>query len=233
MKRSEILRKLHDGKRADRLSLGTSEPELTPMKRLLLLILLAVACAAYAVAQSGRRITNTSRAPIAPIQQPLNPEPEIEQPKPTSPVLMFLPEGLRERRITTLENNSFRFADFEGKVLVINLWASWCGPCRKEIPEYETVRRDYLGRDVEFIALTTEDPAASAVRVNKFVRETNFGFLLGWADREIARTLMNGQHGIPQTIVIAANGNIINHWVGYARGRSGSRLREAIENGLR
>jgi thiol-disulfide isomerase/thioredoxin len=138
-----------------------------------------------------------------------------------------------ERRIRTLDNNHFRLADFENKVLVINLWASWCGPCRREVPEYENIRKEYSGREVEFIGLTTEDPAASSEQVNKFVRQTNFGFLLGWADRELARTLMNGERGIPQTIVIDSKRNIVNHWVGYARGRSGNRLRQAIENALK
>jgi thiol-disulfide isomerase/thioredoxin len=148
-------------------------------------------------------------------------------------VLTFLPEKLKERRIRTLDNNYFRLADFEGKVLVINLFASWCGPCRREVPEYDAIRKDYSGRAVEFIGLTPEDPAAAAGDVNKFVRRTNFGFLLGWADRELARTLMNGRGAIPQTLVIDTNGNIVNHWVGYAQGRSGERLREALDSALK
>jgi thiol-disulfide isomerase/thioredoxin len=148
-------------------------------------------------------------------------------------MLTSLPEKLYERRIRTLGNNSFRFADFQGKVLVINLWASWCGPCRREVPEYEEVRKDYLGRNVEFIGLTTEDPASASGPVNRFVRETNFAFLLGWADREMARTLMNGKGAIPQTIVVGADGSIVSHWVGYARGHNGQRLRAAIENALK
>ena len=200
------------------------------MKKLLLLLLVAAACTAFAFPQSGRKVA-TRTAP--PIQPPLNPEPEIPQPKPAPGVLTFLPERVLERRIQTLDNNYFRLADFNGKVMVINLWASWCGPCRREVPEYEEIRKDYLGRDVEFIGLTTEDPAASTQQVNKFVRQTGFGFLLGWADRELARTLMNGQRGVPQTLVIDKNGNIINHWAGYAPRHSGKRLRETIENALR
>src|SRR5829696_6013360 len=113
--------------------------------KILPLLLLAAACTAYAVPQSGRRVNTTRPAPIAPIQPPVNPEPEIPQPKTGPSVLTVLPEKLRERRIRTLQNNSFRLADFQGKVLVINLWASWCGPCRREVPEYEIVRKDYLG----------------------------------------------------------------------------------------
>lgn len=201
------------------------------MKTLLLLLLFAAACTTYALPQSGRRIART--APSTPVQPAVNPEPEITPPKPVPKVLTFVPESMLERRIRTLENNYFRLADFQGKVLVINFWASWCGPCRREVPEYENVRRHFLGRDVEFIGLTTEDPAAASQQVNKFVRQTNFGFLLGWADRELARTLMNGRGSIPQTMVIDTNGNIVNHWVGYTPGHSGKRLSEAIENALK
>jgi len=146
--------------------------------------------------------------------------------------LLFLPESVRERQIKTLDNKSFRFSDFQGKVVVINLWASWCGPCRREVPEYEKVRKAYAGRNVEFIGLTTEDQRTSSDRVNKFLREVSFGFRLGWADRETARTLMNGKDAIPQTLVIDAEGQVVNHWSGYSPGHSGDRLKQTIEEAL-
>jgi len=200
------------------------------MTRLLLLLLLA-ASSFNAVAQSGRRITNPTPTQTAPIQAPIYAEPEIRTPIAPSP-LLSLPVSLLERDIRALNGGSFRFADFDGKVLVINLWASWCGPCRREVPEYESVRKAYAGRDVEFIGLTTEDPRTHSDRVNSFLRDVSFGFRLGWADRETARTLMNGKNAIPQTLVIDANGRIVNHWTGYATGRSGDRLKQSIDQAL-
>ena len=202
------------------------------MKRLLHLLLLLVTCAGYAIPQSGRRINTTRTTPTAPVQPPLTPEPEIPQPKPAAATLTFLPENLLERKIRAVEGSSFRLSDFHGKVLVINLWASWCGPCRQEVPEYESVRKEYAGRDVEFIGLTTEDPADASEKVNQFVRQTRFGFRLGWADREMTLTLMNGRRSIPQTLVIDTGGGVVGHWVGYARGRNADRLREAIKSAL-
>lgn len=202
------------------------------MKRLLCLLLLLVTCAGYAIPQSGRRINTTRPTPTAPVQPPLTPEPEIAQPKPAAATLTFLPESLLERKIRAVEGSSFRLADFHGKVLVINLWASWCGPCRREIPEYESVRKEYAGRDVEFIGLTTEDPVDASQNVNQFVRQTRFGFRLGWADHELALTLMNGRRSIPQTLVIDTGGGVVGHWVGYAPGRNGDRLRETIKSAL-
>ncbi|MEP6707998.1 MAG: TlpA disulfide reductase family protein, partial [Pyrinomonadaceae bacterium] len=146
--------------------------------------------------------------------------------------LAAVPESLLQRPLRSLDKGSFRLADFDGKVIVVNLWASWCGPCRSEVPEYEKVRKEYAGRNVEFIGLTTEDPRTSSDRVKQFVRNLNFGFRLGWADRETAVTLMNGRNTIPQTLVIAPNGRIVSQWRGFSRRQSGDHLREAVDSAL-
>ena len=204
------------------------------MRRLPLLFLLAALSAFNVAPQSGRRITTPASAtPPAPVQPPLNPEPEIK----TGPIpltnLMFLPDSTWERQIKALDDKNFRLADFHGKVVVINLWASWCGPCRREIPEYERVRKSYTKGDVIFIGLTMEDPRYESARVQKFVREVGFGFRLGWADRELGLTLMNGKRSIPQTLVIDQEGHIVSHWDGYAPGHSGDRLDQTIKQALK
>ena len=145
---------------------------------------------------------------------------------------MKLPENIWERQIKALDNNNFRLAEFQGKVVVINLWASWCGPCKREVPEYEKVRKNFINHEVVFVGLTTEDPRSDSEHAKKFARELNFGFRLGYADAQIARTLMNGQRTIPQTLVIDPDGRIVNHWEGYTPGRSGDRLKQTIEQAL-
>lgn len=203
------------------------------MRKLLPLLVVLLVAAGDVVPQSGRRITNPRPTYTPPIQPPLNPEPEpVPRSKPAAGPLLFLPESLRERQIKGIGKGDFRLADFHGKVVVINLWASWCGPCRREVPEYEKVRKSYEGREVEFIALTTEDPDESSNEVNKFLRQVTFNFRLGWADGVMARTLMNGRSSIPQTIVIDSDGRVIKHWSGYTPGRSGDKLRDAIDQAL-
>lgn len=188
---------------------------------------------ASAVTQSGRKIVRPTQ-PIPPVQAPVfsPPEPEAAIVPVATAALRSLPESLRQRSLKSLDNDSFRLGDFSGKVVVVNLWASWCGPCRREVPEYETVRREFAGRNVEFIGLTTEDPRTSAKRVREFVRDFNFAFRLGWADRLTAETLMNGTDAIPQTLVIAPDGHIVSHWHGYVHGHSGDHLRASIQEAL-
>jgi thiol-disulfide isomerase/thioredoxin len=199
------------------------------LKKLFPLLLLS-AFATNAAAQSGRKIIRPPTQTEPPIQAPLSSQPEA------APAARAesgaLPVSLLQRPLKSLDKGSFRLADFGGKVVVVNLWASWCGPCRMEIPEYEKVRKEYAGREVEFIGLTTEDPRTSSDRVKQFARNFNFGFRLGWADRETALTLMNGGRAIPQTLVIGRDGRIVSQWSGYSRGHSGDRLRDTIERAL-
>ena len=202
------------------------------MRRLSLVIFFSALVVANAAAQSGRRLKNPPPPPPPPPppQESLTSESAIAPFGPANTGAM--PAGLMTRQLQSLDNSSFRLADFSGKVIVVNVWATWCGPCRREIPDYEKVRKEFVGRDVEFIALTTEDPIAARDRVQRFAREFNFGFLIGWADRDTARALMNGRNAIPQTMVIGSDGSIINHWTGYSSSQSRDRLRGAIERGL-
>lgn len=201
------------------------------MRKTCLLLLLVAAFAANTAAQSGRRGITPPPMPTEPAMQPsLSSPPERAPAMPAE--LGAVPESVLKRQLKSLDKGSFSLADFGGKVVVVNIWASWCGPCRMEVPEYEKVRKEYAGRNVEFIGLTTEDPRTSSDRVRQFVRDFNFGFRLGWADRETAITLMNGRNRIPQTLVIAPDGRIISHWSGYSRGQGGSRLRATIEHAL-
>ena len=198
-------------------------------------LFLVAALAASAGTQSGRKIVRPATTqPAPPVQAPVFSQPDPEpEPVPFEPAeLRSLPKSLFERSLQSLDNSSFRLGDFRGKAVVVNLWASWCGPCRREVPDYENVRKEFAGRNVEFIGLTTEDPRTSSKRVRDFVRKLNFGFRLGWADSETARTLMNGNSAIPQTLVIAPDGRVVSHWQGYSRGHSTDRLRSSIHEAL-
>jgi thiol-disulfide isomerase/thioredoxin len=202
------------------------------MRKTFLLILLGAMFVVSAAAQSGRR----GITPPPPPPPERMTEPPIVSPAERASVapaeLTVLPESVLKRQLKALDKGSFSLADFGGKVLVVNLWASWCGPCRREVPEYEKVRKEFAGRDVEFIGLTAEDPRTSSDRVKQFARDFNFRFRLGWADHETAVALMNGRNAIPQTLVIGPDGRILSHWRGYSPGQGGNHLRETIERAL-
>src|SRR5215475_13323476 len=199
------------------------------MKKVILLSLFVFVLRSSSPAQSGRRIVNPPppREPVvesAPVESP---------PERLTPIaeLSVLPDDIANRELRSVDQGTFRFADFRGKVIVVNIWATWCGPCRREVPDYEKVRKEFAGKAVEFIGLTTEDPRTASQKVKQFARDFNFGFRLGWADRETAQMLMNGRSVIPQTVVIGPDGRLVSHWNGYG-GQNRSRLHDAIERTL-
>ena len=125
-----------------------------------------------------------------------------------------------------------KLADYSGKVLFVNLWATWCGPCRMETPELVKLNKEFRDRGVEMIGLSTEDPDASAQSVSDFVREYKVDYQIGWATREVALGLMQGRTNIPQSFIIARDGRIIRRIIGFSPASTPVQLRQALEQAL-
>jgi len=143
------------------------------------------------------------------------------------------------RQVLDAENKAasgaapIKLADYSGKVMVINLWATWCGPCRLETPELVRLHKEYQSRGVEMIALSTEDPDASAQTVMAFMKEYEVNYQVGWAKREVAQILMQGRTAIPQSIVVGRDGRIVNHFVGFDPNSTPAKLKAALDEALK
>jgi thiol-disulfide isomerase/thioredoxin len=139
------------------------------------------------------------------------------KPAPGQPAqLDVVPPVAWETQIQAVGGGSFRLSDFKDKTVVLDLWATWCGPCRAEIPHLVELHREYTGKGVEVIGLTTEDPNTMADAVADFAKELKINYKLGWARGDVAQALMNGRPSIPQTFVIAPGGRIVTKFVGYS-----------------
>lgn len=125
-----------------------------------------------------------------------------------------------------------KLADYSGKVLLVNLWATWCGPCRIETPELVKLHKEFQSRGVELIGLSTEDPEASAESVSEFVKEYEVDYQIGWATREVAQTLMQGRTSIPQSFIIARDGRIVRRFIGFNPQTTPPQLKQALEDAL-
>jgi len=95
-------------------------------------------------------------------------------------------------------------ADFDGKVIVVNLWASWCGPCRREQPELERVWREYRDRGVQFLGLNLRDQQAAALA---FQDEFDVTYPSFYDDSSRLAFELRAQV-LPTTYVIDADGRI-------------------------
>lgn len=96
--------------------------------------------------------------------------------------------------------------DFAGKVVVIEAWATWCGPCRQRAPELAKIAEKYRARPVVFVGLTTDD-AQMLPKIQQFLDEAGITFLNGYGAFDTLTAL--GAEYIPSAWVIGSQGKIV------------------------
>src|SRR5690349_8318841 len=151
---------------------------------------------------------------------------------PTSAVYPPVPPVVLETELRAASGSPIKLSDYSGKVLLVNLWATWCGPCRLETPELVRLHKEYQSRGVEMVGLSTENPDASAQRVVDFVKAFNVDYHVGWATPEVALTLMQGRDSIPQSFIITREGRILKRFIGFSPATTPPQLRQALEDAL-
>jgi peroxiredoxin len=112
-----------------------------------------------------------------------------------------------------LQGRQVRLSDFRGKVVFLNLWATWCPPCRMEMPSMEALYRGLAGKDFVMLAVAEDEGGAPAV--GSFVRELGLTFTV-LLDPEATLSPRYGATGYPETFIIDRNGEVVNHTIGPA-----------------
>jgi thiol-disulfide isomerase/thioredoxin len=103
-----------------------------------------------------------------------------------------------------LNGRTVRLSDYQGKVVLINFWATWCPPCRAEMPDLVRLQREH-GEDLQIIGITY--PPESKTRVRRFARNLKVNYPIVLGTREI-KDRFSSEETLPLTVVINRDGKV-------------------------
>jgi thiol-disulfide isomerase/thioredoxin len=127
----------------------------------------------------------------------------------TIPVTVDYPAP--ELSLTSLDGSPASLADYRGKVVLVNLWATWCPPCKEEMPALETFYRKHAGDGFTIVAINDGDPTADVVQ---FVKDYGLTFPVWLDPTYIATEKAFKTLNLPSSFVIDRDGQIVLSWVG-------------------
>lgn len=108
-----------------------------------------------------------------------------------------------------------KLSDYKGKVILLNFWATWCPPCRKELPDLSTLSTELNGKDFKLIGVSVDD---NQEVLNNFLKTNKLSYTVLFEPNELVQKYMSAagqnQNVVPQTYIIDKNGKVVEAIMG-------------------
>ena len=122
-------------------------------------------------------------------------------------------DSVYDHSLSDAEGKPQSLAQWKGKFLVLNFWATWCGPCVAEMPDLEKAQRSLASRNVVIVGVGTEEPAK--VRAFRSQHGLHLNLLAGGYDALVlARSLGDNQGVLPYTVLVSPDGTVLQTQTG-------------------
>ena len=122
------------------------------------------------------------------------------------------------------DGNAHKLSDFRGKPVVLNFWASWCGPCKSEMPDFDDAYKKY-GEDIHFVMVNLTDGSQETVEsASAFISQSGYSFPV-YYDTDMDAAATYGVNSVPITFFIDSSGAIVAYG-------SGALTAENLEQGI-
>lgn len=124
------------------------------------------------------------------------------------------PQAIMTADVKNLDSTVYKLQDKKGKVVLVNLWATWCGPCIGEMPHLIEMQEKYRDKGFEIIGLDTDDEGKEEIEA--FAAKQKLNYQLGWANMDIMTEFvkLSKMNGIPQSILINREGQLTGVFTG-------------------
>lgn len=114
--------------------------------------------------------------------------------------------------VVTLDGDTLRLSDLRGQVVLVNFWATWCPPCRVEMPGFQDVWEDYRDRGFTLVGLSVDRGDRSSVE--RWVRDRGFTYPIAFAPGSVVRDY-GGANVLPTSLLINREGRIVQRVEGF------------------
>ena len=122
--------------------------------------------------------------------------------------------SVNAQTFTLMDERQVKLSDYQGKVVVLDFWATYCPPCLEEAPHLDALQRRFGAQGLEVIGLNVGGPD-DRPKIPEFVERLKINYALGFPEPEMTDLYMGGDSRIPQTIVFDRRGRVVKHFVGY------------------
>lgn len=134
-----------------------------------------------------------------------------KQDKPKSQLQAAEKSPAPEITITSLQGEQIKLSSLKGKVVMLNFWATWCPPCREEIPSMMKLAAAMKGKPFQMLAVSIDEGGVPAIK--EFFKESGYN-LPAYVDTTMESSKLYGITGVPETFIIDKNGVIVKKVIG-------------------
>jgi peroxiredoxin len=128
--------------------------------------------------------------------------------------------------LTDLSGKTVRLSDLKGQVILLDFWATWCGPCRREIPDFIQLQKQYADRGFTVLGIALDEEGAAVVR--PFAQRFGINYPVVIGNTRVSAAY-GGIQAIPTAFLIGRDGKILRSFVGA---RDKSEFKQAIQSAL-
>lgn len=132
---------------------------------------------------------------------------------------------------TMLDGRRARGSDFQGKVLVLDFWATYCPPCRDEVPHLIDLQRRYGAQGLHVVGLNVGGDE-DRPKVPSFIEEFGIQYALGYPDPQMSELFFADNSAIPQTYVYDRQGRLLKKFIGFDPNTMPAELERVVQAAL-